>query len=122
MKTPEEIKKGLECCGVLDGDCENCPYDDGKQLACADRSRKDAIAYIIHLESRLAQVERERDALMYDLKMSDMIDCVACKHQTSMPQCEFDCVDCKEQCICNNCRNNNHWEWRGICAENTKEA
>ena len=26
MKTPDEIKKGLECCMDHDGTCEDCPY------------------------------------------------------------------------------------------------
>lgn len=50
MKTSEEIKKGLDVCGTLDGDCENCPYD-GLQIFCGDRLRKDALAYIQQLES-----------------------------------------------------------------------
>lgn len=45
-KTPEEIKKGLELCGAFDGDCENCAYDDGRQILCSDHLRKDALAYI----------------------------------------------------------------------------
>ena len=57
MKTPDEIKKGLEACGTLDGDCENCPYDDGRQLLCVDRLRKDAHAYIQHLENKLKAYE-----------------------------------------------------------------
>lgn len=58
MKPPEEIKKGLEGCGVLDGDCENCPYDDGPQLLCVDRLRKDALAYIQQLEAGIDHAEK----------------------------------------------------------------
>ena len=26
MKTPEEVKKGLECCITVDAGCEECAY------------------------------------------------------------------------------------------------
>ena len=54
MKTPEEIKKGLECCSVpdyIDHLCEQCPYVyDGcyKQMLQAD-----ALAYIQQLEAKV---------------------------------------------------------------------
>lgn len=109
MKTPDSIKKGLELCGVLDGDCENCPYDDGPQLLCADRLRKDALAYIRQLESRLAQVEMERDAAVRDCA-------------------RFPCYTCTERengDFCPQCRTTGTFralhEWRGVCPENTKE-
>ena len=57
MKTPDEIKKGLECCG---GDCfngnEECPYnkDDLKEnISCIRWMSKDALAYIQQLESQV---------------------------------------------------------------------
>lgn len=117
MKTPEEIKKGLERCGVLDGDCENCPFDDGPKLLCVDRLRKDALAYIQQLETRLAQVERERDAAVIDLSAS-------CKF------CNFAKQDL-EKAPCDKCFQRvgkypwspmvrTRFEWRGVCEENTK--
>ncbi len=62
MKKPEEIKKGMEVCATLDGDCENCPYD-GLQIFCAGRLRKDALAYIQQLESRLSEAGLELNPL-----------------------------------------------------------
>ena len=48
MKTPEEIKKGLERCR-LDDSCENgCPYH---HEGCGDEMRKDALTYIKALEA-----------------------------------------------------------------------
>ena len=163
MKTPEEIKRGLEGCGGLDGDCENCPYDE-QTIYCNDRLMRDALAYIqqleernktleytllgvMHsidkwldvepynfdkddgteaatraanarevalkaidqLESRLAQVERERDAAIADLKL--YAGCKVCKHGDFKFTSE--CMDCSYD--------NNNWQWRGICPENTKE-
>ena len=84
-KTPDEIKKGLECCHVGDCECERCPYQ--KANSCMHWLKQDALEYIQQLEagidhaekvamecaksitenldklvSRLAQVEQERDA------------------------------------------------------------
>lgn len=67
MKSPDEIKKGLECCGTLDGDCESCPFDDGLQTFCNDRLRKDALAYIRQLErenANLVKAVRDTAELM----------------------------------------------------------
>ena len=49
MKTPDEIKKGLECCAY--GTCDGCPYaEDG----CAtNREMIDALEYIQQLETRI---------------------------------------------------------------------
>lgn len=48
MKTPEEIKKGLECC--ISGDCDFCPYYKAK-MDCGDHLKSDALAYIQQLEA-----------------------------------------------------------------------
>ena len=67
MKTPEEIKKGLNhCCDLLDDGCGSCPYRNEENIAaeCITRLAHDALAYIQQLESRLDQVERERDELL----------------------------------------------------------
>lgn len=53
MRTPEEIKKGLEICrGKCTGNKPHCPYDkygDG----CEDTLNRDALAYIQKLEARM---------------------------------------------------------------------
>ena len=52
MKTPEDIKKGLECCSDtdgFDGDCIKCPYKG--ELWCGDKTKIDALAYIRQLEA-----------------------------------------------------------------------
>lgn len=58
MKKPEEIKKALKLC--QNGSCNFCPYDDDE--ACGRSKNGDTLAYIQQLETRLAQVERERNA------------------------------------------------------------
>lgn len=58
-RTPDEIKKGLECCIANNGRavCGKCPYsrDGGPYLGCMYINSKDTLAYI-------QQLERERDA------------------------------------------------------------
>ena len=49
MKTPDEIKKGLECC-IKFLACEYCPYFE----SCSEME-EDALAYIQQLEKELAQ-------------------------------------------------------------------
>lgn len=56
MKTPEEIKKGLEICGdVKCHDCRGCPYDG---TTCDNELNNDALAYIQQLEQRLVEVNK----------------------------------------------------------------
>lgn len=53
MKTPEEIKKGLEICGGYD--CRGCPYYGTK---CDKGLNNDALAYIQQLEQRIVEVNK----------------------------------------------------------------
>lgn len=53
MKTPEEIKKGLEICGGYD--CRGCPYDG---TTCDIELDNDALAYIQQLEQRIVEVNK----------------------------------------------------------------
>ena len=57
MKTPEEIKKGLECCVGCDNEqpiCSRCSYKKADDTShCSDLLRKDAIAYIQQLEAQI---------------------------------------------------------------------
>ena len=56
MKTPDEIKKGLECC-ISDtyGCYEKCPYFNSLSngVDCAVKMHADALAYIKQLEARV---------------------------------------------------------------------
>lgn len=81
----------------------------------------EAASMIEELESRLAQVERERDAAVHDLKLADRVDCDFCKHQYG--GCTYDgCKDCSKPCPCGSCRNSSNYEWRGVCEANTEEG
>ena len=122
MKTHDEIKKGLTC--VCDSpECEDCAYatkvEDKEfgeilQFHCSE-IYKDAYELIIQLESRLAQVEREREAAEHDLHL--LADgegaCNVCArfdegYIPTPPHCRYAWDD---DCF----------RWRGVCAENTKE-
>lgn len=64
MKTPEEIKRGLEC-WANDSGCtgSSCPY--GGILACEKKIGKDALEYINELEARIS-LNTLRDAIYED--------------------------------------------------------
>ena len=49
MKSPDEIKKGLECCNK--GNCKKCPYRESEHIDCQEQMQKDALAYIQQLEA-----------------------------------------------------------------------
>ena len=64
MKTPDEIKKGLECCNTYN-DCQSCPYGDKveKGWGCCVQRNADALAYIRQLEAKLAEYEKPLEPL-----------------------------------------------------------
>lgn len=119
MKTPEEIKKGLECC--THATCNGCPY---AQDGCAtNREMIDALDYIQQLEhqigeltEKVAQLERERDAAVEDAHGI----CSACIHFNArhnsgdiMSCCKF------EECIhgADDFDSEDFWQWRGVEVE-----
>lgn len=118
MKTPEEIKKVLaECDEGYACKRISCPYDDGRSIyngsRCMLDARKDALAYI-------RQLERERNALLEDLRDADRIDCEHCASYdgAATKECEdadYLCDKCtRTDCPCSTCRDCSNWEWRGI--------
>lgn len=105
MKTPEEIKLGLECCinsADLYNGCNLCPYNDEK-FACFE-VQVDALAYIW-------QLEREKETLLAGIKLHGGI-CMMCKYY-STPEYELPCGNC---CVIypNDREAENLWEWRGV--------
>lgn len=92
MRSPNEIKKGLECCQLAFGfrECgSRCPYY--RDSSCGALLAADALALIQQLEARAhqldllnvgllvekAQLEAEREALSEELKNAH--SCFACK-------------------------------------------
>lgn len=107
-KTPDEIKKGLSLHRSTLS-CDNiCPYDgwNAETGSCIQRLMKDTVEYIEHLESRLAQVERERDAAVRAITDAQHYIKNLGAVQYGLQQLE-------------------KWDYyikqRGVCPENTKE-
>lgn len=70
MKTPEEIKKGLECCVRPECPLEECPYYNtaNRDFSCLEENSKDALAYILWLEARKDGLDAPK--VKYDLGWS----------------------------------------------------
>ena len=121
-KTPEEIKKGLECAVTMRCAKTLCPYfmdDEDDSGACISKIQADALAYIQQLEARIDTViakvvlfdeavaagekmKRERDAAVEELRRT--FDCSLCIHSASgecdgWGRCGF---------------NKPNWQWRGV--------
>ena len=72
------------------------------------------------LQKRIQQIERERDALVKDLKEAHR-PCDSCKHNNDFTVgCAGRCAgygECEiiNSCVCFGCTDSNsHWEWRGV--------
>ena len=103
-RTPEEIKKGLECCNTFNA-CSSCPYehivDTEHGWGCVVIRNADTLAYI-------QQLERKRDAAVEDMTelMKMAQSCRYCKHLTEDGDCTFDSAAHIWQPWC--------WQWRGV--------
>lgn len=95
MKTPDEIKKGLECCSMPGCKGEDCPYNHDEP--CYFVMHADVLVYI-------QQLERERDAAVNDIGRC----CATCIHYNPK----------SGECTTNGCfqisGRNSKWEWRGV--------
>ena len=113
MKTPDEIKKDIiDCMEEAIEIGKTCDAQDlldfsDKAYVCMATTR----AYIQQLESELAAVKRERDALLEYLTNSVSLHCDICKYGSDDGAiCCQRLRDLKEKCF----------EWRGVCPENTE--
>lgn len=100
MKTPEEIKRGLECCEPNKSNCYDCPYYAECHLAFGGTATQDALAYI-------QQLEREKMELL-DL-CEQFGQCTICKY-TNRALCQSPCCDCWY----GGGDERSYWEWRGV--------
>ena len=127
-KTPDDVKKGLECCIKSPFRCkDDCPYKEGCD---GEQIMVDALAFIQQLEKdkddlleerelndylrdRVKQLEAERDAAVAELANSDS-PCDFCKYLKKFAH----------ETPCNNCVHVLHGEksqfkWRGVQKEET---
>lgn len=119
MKSPDEIKKGLDCCADGNVVCAgNCVFDDDVKLCypdCVKLLMTNALALIQQLQAenaekdaRIQQLEAERDAAVRDLTE-------LC--QDTDDSCEY-CLHHKDGKCSPECRMNNvGFEWRGVQKE-----
>lgn len=116
MKTPDEIKNGLEQCHA--GECAGCTYyikidsPFGDEMGCYDNLLPDALAYIKQLEAENVRLKRELGSAVMALATcaTDGLDGNICKYCTHK---YCDEMDLHYECF----------EWRGVCEENSgKEA
>lgn len=114
MKTPDEIKKDAKTCmnHPHTYSCNSCRlYSECHGIA--EHIIKELYDLVLFYESRLAQVERERDAAVHDLEEASF--CADCKHYDESVFNE-PCSSCIEDT-----ETKKNWQWRGPCPENTKE-
>ncbi len=143
MKTPKEIKVGLECGVGKKETCYGCTYKGTPK--CMERVSEDALEYIGILEeakaerdaaaeelqkvkaelevviAKLETTTRERDAAVKDLKENEI--CCQCVHWPSLnlqtAKCE---VSEKARSMFGAIRcKNDCWEWRGIKEDAEKD-
>ena len=113
MKTPEEIKRGMEHCAEIG--CKDCPYEeDCKMFDEFTIPAEDAYLYIQQLEQdnaqkdeRIRQLEREKEALINIVKA-----CRYCKY-FSITRCTRPSKGIRLNGDC--------FEWRGV-EEEANEA
>lgn len=63
MKTPDEIKKGMQC--AVDKKCywKECPYYNSEEHTCINEVQLDALAYIKQLEAQNAELVQKVNQL-----------------------------------------------------------
>lgn len=126
-RTPEEIKRGLECCtDVCDDGCDACVYDsqyNRRDKLCLVRLKIDALALIQRLEAerdellqKNQQLERERDAAVEYLHGW----CEVCVHWGSEDSIAF-CDGCSHNYPFEHETNfTDNWQWRGVQEQEEK--
>lgn len=104
MKTPDKIKKGLECC--ITDNCKKCPYYPLYEVfGCKLARAKDALTLI-------QQLEAERDAVVKDMTIAAVNACDVCKHNDLIIN-EAPCQSCMHIFK----GRESKFEWRGVQKE-----
>lgn len=103
MKTPDEIKKGIEYLSIKDITKKLDAWKEGIVYDYAEDAATDALAYI-------QQLERERDAAVEAIVRHK--SCIDCKHSTIIPDGDGIWIDCPKRD--GRCRGHDIWEWRGV--------
>lgn len=120
-RTPEEIKKGLECYN-----CKTCPY---KKDNCGNVDR-DALAYIQQLEREHDEARNDLDTISYaNTELHSAYEAMKRERDAAVEDIPHTCSLCANEpnkwlyeeyprmnnicwtCIANNAGN---WQWRGV--------
>ncbi len=149
MKTPDDIKKGLNWC-IRGGTCFGCPYESDCYDGFSNKPlSKDALDYIQELEAGLAQwgdviespavaedIARENSHLADTIRsLTKQLD--AAHEETAKALRERDAAVYALESIatgreskCAHCVHSSdrdcfvcwgeRWQWRGVCPENTE--
>lgn len=146
MKTPEEIKKGLECCTAECDACGECPYP--MEWGCRIKLMEDVLTRMRLLETdnsclnntircltkmlnaaheETAKVKRERDSAVSDIKRAQGCICNICKSYYR-PDPAIRHYECKVFGKFSEIYENDDerpfvcgkFEWRGVRPENTE--
>lgn len=108
MKSPDEIKTGLEICSCDDGrnKCVRCPYFDGTCQNDLNAIEKDALALIQHLERKNKCLQENKES--FEKRMIDLAQRMPrwiSVEENEKPRLRQDCL-----CICSYSDTKNH-EW-----------
>lgn len=127
MKTPDEIKKALECCFYDSEQCGECPY---YPVSCDRELVRDAREYIRQLESKLECSQMTIDGLTATLLKCDTIikhlqaerdaairDMTKIVQELGEPYCEYCGADFKPNCTGRCWTHNEGFKWRGVQKE-----
>lgn len=97
MKTPEEIKKALECCGKGNRCKNHCPFDgaDNGIHECTSRLSRETLYYISLLEEQISL-----------MKIQMRGDCGVCRHRDSTGE---PCASCMM-----GAGSRPNWEYEGL--------
>ena len=132
-RTPDEIKKGLECCSNVNFVCnEECPYykslSEGED--CCLKKNADALALIQQLERDKAWAGEMSDMLREENKrleaqnaeLSGKIGQLQAERDAAVKSLRGRCFECKHNktsvcLICSKDKELKYWQWRGVTKE-----
>lgn len=124
-RTPEEIKKGLECCNTFNV-CHKCPYEKAVDTehgwGCVVIRNADTLAYIQHLETELAEARKDVDMLSEQVVALDgAYNAMKRERDAAVERLARyrKCIDCvrypevKKNLFCDDCVQGSKWQWCG---------
>ena len=108
MKTHEEIKKALECCGAGKRCATPCPFADDSSniISCTNMLAREARTCIEQLEEQISL-----------MKLQMKGDCGVCKHRNDERKLDDKQFGCRLSPVCYECLKKDGremWEYEGL--------